>query len=70
MTDKLLKPRFYNMDPLPGTTEAVKAGCTCPTSANHNGKGAFPDIMAHKEAKLYYVDNKCIVHNKPYGDIQ
>lgn len=41
--------------PNPGSKEAIKRGCTCPTMDNNNGKGILPN--------QFWVSADCPLHS-------
>ena len=45
--------------PLPGSSEAIKAGCTCPVLDNHHGRG----FMLDGETCFWY-SGDCPLHGK------
>jgi hypothetical protein len=51
----------------PGSSEAVKAGCSCPVMDNYHGKGCGHTENGHP---LFWVNGDCKVHGiKPVVDI-
>lgn len=45
--------------PNPGSTEAIKAGCTCPVIDNHHGKGVPVGDLLHRE---FWITEGCPLH--------
>ena len=50
--------------PLPGSKEAIEAGCICPVSDNAHGAGAY-DVGDHP---CYWVNGDCPIHGTGAGD--
>lgn len=64
-------PRFFRMDPLPGTVAAQQLGCTCDPQANNEGNGLFPSILSTPGARMYAIAEDCPLHNQaaPYDQV-
>jgi hypothetical protein len=55
-----MKEEEKNTDYIPGTQEAIDAGCTCPVIDNHYGKGIpEPDGTVH-----YWYSSSCPTHGE------
>lgn len=60
-TQRVIMPDFHSELPKPGSPEAVKRGCTCPTKDNGCGRGYSytPDGLP-----LYWIEPGCPLHGK------
>ena len=46
---------------LPGSDEAIEAGCTCPRIDNHYGEGAYTD---EDGTRRYWYNDCCPIHGR------
>ena len=47
--------------PNPGSSEAIKAGCTCPVMDNRNGNGVYTELDG---TVVFVMTIGCPVHDK------
>ena len=58
------KPQHDSL-PLPGSDEAVKAGCTCPVMDNRHGKGMW---QSQDGRALFVITGGCPLHGVPRNE--
>lgn len=46
----------------PGSPEALRKGCTCPSEQNQDGQGTFNVVRADPSTTHYLVEEGCPLH--------